>query len=374
MSYVTLPRKYLSLLALAVSLLVFAPQQAHAARHMELALQDDAVLLQKLYYNQDLALRQIHALGVRHIRANLLWTRVLPGWESNRRFQPQSLHYNWSQYDQLIDAAARYGMRVQLTIAGPAPAWATGNHVVGVYKPNAGKFGAFTRSAAAHFRGRVSRYSIWNEPNYVGWLKPLRSGPKIYRGLMASGYRGIKSVDPGAQVLFGETVPFAIKGRATSPLWFLRGATCVNRHWKRGCRKGLRADGYAHHPYDFTHSPRHRYPGRNNVTIGTLGRLNKALKRLARSGSLRTSRGRRLNIYLTEFGYFSRGKRRLPSSRRAKYLRQAYRIARRTPHVKQLLQYLLVSPPRALGNFDTALIGRNGRATRVYHAVRKAGR
>src|SRR3954463_3667267 len=135
MSYVTLPRKYFSLLALAVSLLLVAPPHAHAARNMELALQDDAVLLQKLYYNQDLALRQIHALGVRHIRANLLWTRVLPGWEANRRFQPHTLHYDWSQYDQLTDAPARYGMSVHLTVAGPPPAWATGNHVVGVYKP-----------------------------------------------------------------------------------------------------------------------------------------------------------------------------------------------------------------------------------------------
>jgi hypothetical protein len=371
---VTLPRKYLSLLVLAASLIVFMPQQAHAARHMELALQDDAVLLQKLYYNQDLALQQIRGLGVRHIRANLLWTRVLPGWQSNRRTQPRNLFYDWSQYDQLIDAASRYGMQVQLTIAGPAPAWATRNHLVGVYKPKAGKFGAFARAAARHFRGRVHRYSIWNEPNYVGWLKPLRSGPGIYRGLMASGYRAIKSVDPGAQVLFGETVPYAIKGRATSPLWFLRGATCVNRRYRRHCKTGLRADGYAHHPYEFAHSPHYRYPGKSNVTIGTLGRLTRALNRLARNGALRTSRGRRLNVYLTEFGYFARGKRRISAHRRATYLRQAFHIARRNPRVKQLLQYLLVSPPKALGNFDTALLGPNGQLTPAYHAVRKAAR
>jgi hypothetical protein len=371
---VTLPRKYFSLLALAASLIFFMPQQAHAARHMELALQDDAVLLQKLYYNQDLALQQIRGLGVRHIRANLLWTRVLPGWQTNRRTQPHNLLYDWSQYDQLIDAASRYGMQVQLTIAGPAPAWAARNHVVGVYKPKAGKFGAFARAAARHFRGRVHRYSIWNEPNYVSWLKPLRSGPRIYRGLMASGYRGIKSVDRGAQVLFGETVPYAIKGRATSPLWFLRGATCVNRHYRRHCKNGLRADGYAHHPYEFTHSPHYRYPGSSNVTIGTLGRLTHALNRLARNGALRTSRGRRLNVYLTEFGYFARGKRRISAHRRATYLRQAFHIARRNPRVKQLLQYLLVSPPKALGNFDTALLGPNGQMTAAYHAVRKAGR
>jgi hypothetical protein len=371
---VTLPKKYLSLLALAATLLVFTPSQAHAARHMELGLQDDAVLLQKLYYDQDLAFQQISALGVTHIRANLLWTRVLPGWQSNRRTQPRHLFYDWSQYDQLIDAAGRYGMHVQLTIAGPAPAWATRNHVVGVYKPKAGKFGAFARAAALHFRGRVSRYSIWNEPNYVGWLKPLRRGPAIYRGLMSAGYRAIKSVDGRAQVLFGETVPYAVKGHSTPPLWFLRGATCVDRHWHRHCRRGLKADGYAHHPYDFVHSPHFRYPGRSNVTIGTLGRLTGALNRLARNGALRTSRGRRLNVYLTEFGYFGSGKRRISPARRSTYLRQAYRIARRNPRVKEMLQYLLVSPPKALGNFDTALIGRNGAVTSAYRALRKSRR
>jgi hypothetical protein len=174
-------------------------------------------------------------------------------------------------------------------------------------------------------------------------------------------------------VLFGETVPYAIKGRATSPLWFLRGATCVNRHYHRSCRRGLKADGYAHHPYEFTHSPRYRYPGGSNVTIGTLGRLTHALDRLARNGALRTSRGRRLNVYLTEFGYFAHGKRRISARRRATYLRQAYRIARRNPRVKQLLQYLLVSPPKALGNFDTALLSRNGHLTPAYHALRRAG-
>jgi hypothetical protein len=373
---VTLLRKCLSLLAFAASLLVLATAapSAHAAADMELALQDDAVLVQRLYYDQDLALRQISALGVRHIRANLLWNRVLPRWESNRRTQPQQLHYNWSQYDQLIDAAARYGMQVQLTIVGPAPAWATGNHVVGVYKPKADKYGAFARAAATHFRGRVHRYSIWNEPNYVSWLKPLRSGPSLYRKLMGSGYRGIKSADPWAQVLVGETVPFASKGRATAPLSFLRGAACVDRHWHRHCRTGLRADGYAHHPYDFTHSPHYRYPGGNNVTIGTLGRLTNALNSLARSGALHTSSGGRLNIYLTEFGYFASGRRRISMHKRALYLRQAYGIARHNPRVKQLLQYLLVTPPHYKDRFNTALLGRKGQMTAAYRAVRRAGR
>jgi len=42
--------------------------------------------------------------------------------------------------------------------------------------------------------------------------------------------------------------------------------------------------------------------------------------------------------------------------------------------VRQLLQYQLVSPPRRYTTFDTALLGRNGHLTSVYHALAKAGR
>ena len=52
---------------------------------MELALQDDAVLLQRLYYDRDRALDQIGGLGVTRIRSNLLWTSVLHGQARSRR-------------------------------------------------------------------------------------------------------------------------------------------------------------------------------------------------------------------------------------------------------------------------------------------------
>ena len=68
--------------------------------------------------------------------------------------------------------------------------------------------------------------------------------------------------------------------------------TCVNARYKRAksCPK-LKADGYAHHPYDFRHSPSFQYPGADNVTIGTLSRLTKGLDKLRKSGALRTSNG-----------------------------------------------------------------------------------
>jgi hypothetical protein len=359
-------------LAAAVAALASAPA-AHAARGMEVALQDDAVLLHHAYYDSNVAMRQIHELGVDHIRTNLLWANVMPGYEANSRTQPALVHYDFSQFDQLIGAASAYGIHVQLTVAGPAPAWAAGNHRIGPYKPNAAKYGAFLRTVVQHFRGRVQRYSIWNEPNYFGWLAPLAQAPHLYRALYVAGYAAVKSVDPHAQVLIGETVPYAIPRRAMAPLRFLRGVTCTDRRWHSHCR-GLKADGYAHHPYEFAHSPRARYPGGDNATIGTLGRLTGALDRLARHGALRTPQGHHLDLYLTEFGYFASGKRALPAGRRAAYLKQAFAIARRNPRVRQLLQYLLIQPPKQLGNFDTSLISRSGALNVVYDALRAAAR
>jgi len=363
-----------ALVALTLLLALIQPAPAPAAPDMEIAVQDDAVLVGRLYYNRDRALDQIREIGASRIRINLAWTEVLGSKQSKRRYQPKSIAYHWDKYDAAVNAALAHGLRVHLTITGPAPRWATANHRVGVYRPDSGKYGAFARSVAEHFNNRVDRYSIWNEPNYKGWLQPHSQAPKVYRALFRAGWRGIKSANFGVQVLIGETSPYAIKGRAIAPLRFLRGVTCTDSHWKRHCM-GIRADGYAHHPYEFKRKPEASYPGSDNVTIGTLRRLNTALDRLASNGALKTPYGQPLHIWLTEFGYFATGKYRMPVGRRAGYLRRAFQIARNNPRVHGMLQYLLVSPPKQWAHFNTAIALKNGTPTAPYWALKSfAGR
>ena len=356
--------------ALALLLLCLLPSSASAAPDMEIAVQDDAVLVGKLYYDQGRALDQIRDMGGSRVRVNLSWTEVLGRRQSARRYQPKRLVYRWAKYDSLVNAARGRGINVHMTITGPAPRWATANKRVGVYRPDSGKFGAFARSVTQRFRGQVDRYSIWNEPNYKGWLQPHGSSPKIYRALFRAGWRGIKSADPHVQVLIGETSPYAIKGRAIAPLRFLRAVTCTDRRWRRHCM-GIRADGYAHHPYEFKRKPEASYPGRDNVTIGSLRRLNVALDKLARSGALRTPSGQPLDIWLTEFGYFASGKYRMPVGRRAAYIKRAFQIARNNPRVHSMLQYLLVTPPKQWAHFNTSIVFRNGTPTAPYWAIKQ---
>jgi hypothetical protein len=355
-------------LTLACALLATLAPSALAATGMEVAVQDDSTLVHELpspaYRGRSLALAS--GLSASWIRANVNWSYVV-GSAARKKKAPRSIVYNWSGYDRLVDQAAAKGIRVQLALTGPAPAFATANHRIGANKPKAGPFRAFARAAAEHFRGRVTRYSIWNEPNYVSWIAPLSSGPRVYRALYTTGYSAIKAADPAAQVLIAETSPYALKKRATAPLAFLRGVTCANARYKKAKSCGtLKADGFAHHPYDFDHKPTYKYPGKDNVTLATLSRLTSALGKLKKAKLLTTPTGGVPDLYLTEYGYFSSGKRKLSASKRGSYLVQAFTIAQRNPRVRQMLQYLLVQPGKKYRFFDTSIATTKAKPTSAY--------
>jgi hypothetical protein len=336
---------------------------------LEVAIQDNAGLLQGHYGYRDQALRQIKELGASWLKASLVWNLVAPRPDSQEA--PEEVDYDFSEHDALLDAADQHGLCMELAVMGPAPAWAS-DGALGVQDPDRELFAEFARAAAEHFRGRVARYSIWNEPNHAGWIRPLAEGPETYRGLYEAGYAAIEEVDPGAQVLIGETAPYARPGEVVAPLEFLRELTCLDRDYQpvRECEP-LEADGYAHHAYDFDHPPDYVYPGRDNVTIGTVDRLAEALDRVAEARALLTPDGRPLPIYLTEFGYFASGRRRIPAERRAEWLPQAFEIARRNPRVRQMLQYLFYNPPpdHSGASFNTGIVHLDGRPGPAYRAL-----
>ena len=358
------------LLTAALAMGMARAQDANAARGMEIALQDDPVFVGQSYFGRERAFREARALGVSRIRMNMSWAYSVVREQRNARTKPANVVFNWGDFDSAIDAAARHGIRVHLSLTGPAPAWGAGNRRIGPNRPDPAGYGEFVRAAAKHFKGRVDRYSIWNEPNWHSWLNPLRSSAKIYRQLYIEGYTAIKDEDPRAKVLIGETVPYARRGLAMAPLAWLRRVLCVNKNYRRvGRCAPLRADGYAHHPYEFKNAPTFKFPGKDNATMGTLGNLKRGLDRLRRAGALRGGR----SIYLTEFGYFASGRRALPARRRSRYLQQGFQLALRSSRVKSQLQYLLVSPPKrfAFSFFDLGLVSVRGKRSPQYNALRR---
>jgi hypothetical protein len=356
---------------------LFAPNETHAARGLELALQDDATfLIGGKKVPRERAFNYARQLGVTRLRVNMLWAYTMVPAVYNARRKPAQIQYLFNQFDSLVDEAAEKGIRIHLSLTGPAPRWARPKASVrqAWYKPNTREFGLWAGVVARHFAGRVDRYSIWNEPNWRTWLGPLKSGPALYRSLYTRGYAAVKKADRRAKVLIGETSPYGRPGLSTSPLAFLRKVACVNAKYRRvGSCPRLKADGFAHHPYDFRHAPGYQYPGSDNVTIGTLRRLTKALDKLRKVGALRTNNGSRMPIYLTEYGYFATGHRALPPKTRSRYLQQAYSIALKNSRVKSQLQYLLVSPPRSSSSafFNLALLSTTGKRYPQFGALQR---
>jgi hypothetical protein len=345
-----------ALLSAAVAVL---PAPAHASAGMEFALQDDPVFVQGLGMSQARALDNARRLGAKRIRVNVQWARLMPTGATSRK-APRNPLYDFSQLDALQYEAAKRQIKLQFTLAGPAPAWATKNHRVGPYWPSAGRYAQFVRAVAEHFKGRVDRYSIWNEPNWDTWLAPAGHAAGIYRDLYRRGYAAIKAADPRAEVLFGELAPQG-GGHAIAPLKFLRQVTAKGR---------LKADGFAIHPYQLTTAPTNAYARPDDVTIGTLDRLTRALNTLAHRHKLTRPNGSHLNLYLTEFGYLSKGSRAQPARTRARWLVAAYKIARRNPRVKQLLQYQLVDKPSHIA-WHSAVMSRGGKPFPAFTALRR---
>jgi hypothetical protein len=360
--------------ALALAAVLIPAAGAQAAPNMEVAVQDDAVLLQQRYFNRDQAFNLLRPMNATRVRFNAVWV-TLNGAQSTQTAKPATPTYDFTAMDSAIAAARARGIKVLLTVTGPAPAWANGKRLrANPFRPDAKEFGKFVRIVVTRYKGKVDAYSMWNEPNHAAWLAPIAEQGKLYRDLFTQGAKAVRAVDPKAKVLIAETAPFARnKKSATPPLKFLRDVTCATSAYKRAksC-KPLVADGYAHHPYDFDRAPTKAIPGSDNVSIATLGRLTTALDKLAKAKLLTDRKGRKLNVWLTEYGYFggtsAKGKV-FPEKTRAKYLRQAFEIAQKNPRVVSMLQFLIVDSGAKTGPFNTAIVNENGTPKGAYSAL-----
>ena len=361
--------------ALAAAALAAAAPADAARPRLEIGIQDDPLFVrQPAQYggrgvggliSRERAYTAARRIEARSVRINVIWkwvakTRAQDGWD-------------WSYYDSAVDAALAHGVEPQLTLTGPAPGWATADGRPGARRPDPAMFGEFAAAAAERYRGRVPRYSIWNEPNWDTWLNPVRHAPGIYRDLYVAGYKAVKRVDPRAKVLIGELQPYAEK-HSIAPIQFLRGVTCTTARWTsaKHCT-GLRADGLALHPYQFTTAPNVPFGGPDDAPFGSLGNMTRALDRLAHRHALTTPTGHHLNLYLTEFGYLTKGSRALSASRRAAWLTQAYTLARRNPRVKELLQYQLVDGP-ARNPWHSGVMTRRGVPQAPFRALARLAR
>ena len=233
-------------------------------------IEDSATFLGLTERDPDVALREARALGADAVRMYISWRRAVA--------QPGAVHragrlqaspttrspgYNWGPYDRLVRSRPvqwaeghrdrRPGHAVVGFAANPNAArirWraSAGSGWSCYWKPDPKLFGKFVGAVAAtRFRGKVSLYSVWNEPNLENYLLPQRRrtkagvvdmGGKQLRELYIAGYRAIRANDRrrARKVLFGET------SAISAPRETLYSALCLNRRGRpyTGAIKRLR--------------------------------------------------------------------------------------------------------------------------------------
>lgn len=338
-----IPRALLTALALLLALAV----PAQASKSQVVTFEAPRDLLDAAA--RPAALAELESLGVRALRLQLRWRDVAP--DPISRVKPKfdatdPSAYAWGEYDAVLDAARERGWHVLLTIATPAPRWATNGAKDHTYRPSPNEFRMFVQAVARHTGDRVAQFSVLNEPNHPQFLTPQYSAkgrplsPRIYRTLYAAALRGLDRGGQSAKpVLMGETAPVGT-GKVVAPLTFLRGVLCLDSKYRRdrSCKR-LRVDGWAHHAYTTRQGPFHVPSSKNAVTIGVLSRLTRALDRAARAGAI----GRRLPVHLTEFGIQSEPDPNTGVSfaRQEEYRAISERIAWSNPRVQTFSQYLL---------------------------------
>jgi hypothetical protein len=335
---------------------------------------------------RDATLNEIKAFGVDRVRVLVYWEQFAPAADSATRpafdaSDPAAYPSgNWDRLDALFEEAAKRDIEVTATLTGPVPKWATKSKKDNVTEPDPEEFKAFATAVGRRYGDRVGIWSIWNEPQHPDFLRPqFKDGrpysPSLYRGLYFAGHSGLEASGNGNDViLIGETSPRGTP-RVVAPLVFFRGMLCLNNKWKKASKcPRVPADGYAHHAYTTRAGPTFRPPDKDDVTIGVLPRLTKALDRAAKAGAL----PRRLPVYLTEFGIQSKPDpfAGVSLAQQADFLAISERIAFRNPRVKSFSQYLMYDDkPRAsrkktekYGGFESGLRTSGGKRKPAYSA------
>ena len=328
--------------------------------------------------------RLLGDLGVEVLRVNLNWGGPL-GVARRRPLEPSDPRdgaYDWRRYDAAVLGADREGVDVLFTIFG-SPPWASG-----ALKPNrpprdASDLRDFAYAAALRYSGTFRRrdgvllpavrlWTAWNEPNLkLGLARQFRrvgnraviQSAADYARICNAVYDGVHDTGlAGERVACGVTAPRGNdrpynKYASVSPVRFLHAMK----------RAGVRAfDAYAHHPYPGHPSEgpttRPRRPG--SISLGNIDVLVRAVTRLYGPKP----------IWITEYGYQTNPPDPLLGvswQRQARYLTQAFALARRHPRI-QLMLWFLLDDERRVGRWQSGLISASGRKKPAFFAFRRS--
>jgi hypothetical protein len=218
----------------------------------------------------------------------------------------------------------------------------------------------------------VRKWMAWNEPNNPVFLRPqwalvggknIPIAAKMYAAMCTAVWAGVHSTGVKETVACGGTDPRG-NNRARSyrasiaPLTFL----AALKHYGL---TGNHFDVYAHHPYysSPTESPTTMPKAKSVVTLAN---INVLISQLTREYGHKT-------LWITEYGYQTRPPDPhfgVSWAKQAKYLSQAYALARRNPRIG-LMTWFLLRDEKNISGWQSGLETYSGKKKPAYYAFRR---
>jgi hypothetical protein len=203
------------------------------------------------YFMSDAEVRQAFDMmlqtGVKNVRLMIPWAGV-------EQVQNQ---FDWSKVDRTVNAAVTRNMAI-IGIINASPAWAVAPNVPAISGRPASpaQYADFCAKVATRYKGKVSAYEVWNEPNGAQFFAPAPD-PAGYTDLLKAAYPRIKTADPNATVIGG------VLGSVTDwGTWLINPVSFVQQMYAAGAKNYM--DALSFHPYQYTLKFSDGYPVANS--------------------------------------------------------------------------------------------------------------
>ncbi|MDO5697723.1 MAG: cellulase family glycosylhydrolase [Dermatophilus congolensis] len=272
-------------------------------------------------------LDQVAATGVTWFRFDLPWSQI--SWEPGQA--------DYARFDRVVDAALSRGLKplgILSTLAPYArPAGATHSYGPRTDAQRAA-FAGFVKQAVNRYKGKVSHWEIWNEPNLDQYWAPTPN-PADYVALLRVSTPVIRSACPSCTIVSGGTGGATDAPDMTPLDWY----TGVYANAPQGL-----FDAVGVHPYS---DLRHGWGGEMSTVP--------AIRAVMAKGGHAS-----MPIWATEAGYSTAGQHSVTESDAARMMREAVAAWREVPHHGPFFWYTMQDVTDPSGERHMGLLRLDG--------------
>lgn len=156
------------------------------------------------------SLQMIHEAGFRWIRQEFPWEDIEihhKGWFVDLR--DHEIKNSWAKYDHIVSLAEHYDLDIIVRLSNP-PTWsrAQGDEIGSFAPPDTlADYCDYVKAVAGRYRGRLTYFQIWNEPNIFPEWGGYDISPEQYTELLKVGFTCAKEANPEAIIITAPLAP-----------------------------------------------------------------------------------------------------------------------------------------------------------------------